>query len=169
MINSFSGEYRWLSNFWPCDVVYCAVIYPSLEHAYQAAKTEDPKERNRIWQTPYPAMAKRIGQRVTVMKDWDKIKLQVMYMLLGRKFAKGTELAQKLIDTNGHELVEGNHWGDTYWGVCAGEGHNHLGNLLMMQRDFLLTGKDRGPKPAAPAPSNVVGIHVRKERAYVPY
>lgn len=29
---------------------------------------------------------------------------------------------------------EGNTWGDKFWGVCDGEGENHLGKLLMEVR-----------------------------------
>ena len=33
------------------------------------------------------------------------------------------------------ELIEGNVWNDTFWGVCNGKGHNHLGKILMKVRD----------------------------------
>lgn len=32
------------------------------------------------------------------------------------------------------QLIEGNHWGDTYWGVCYGQGLNHLGKTLARVR-----------------------------------
>ena len=41
VINEFQGKYRFLSNFYPCDIVYEGIQYPSTEHAYQAAKTLD--------------------------------------------------------------------------------------------------------------------------------
>ena len=34
------------------------------------------------------------------------------------------------------ELVEGNYWGDTFWGICNGEGTNWLGILLMAERAY---------------------------------
>lgn len=48
MINSFMGKYRFLSNFWPCKVIFNGLEYPSTEHAYQAAKTLNPEERYEI-------------------------------------------------------------------------------------------------------------------------
>lgn len=39
------------------------------------------------------------------------------------------------------ELIEGNYWHDTYWGVCEGVGENHLGKLLMEIRNELYIGK----------------------------
>jgi predicted NAD-dependent protein-ADP-ribosyltransferase YbiA (DUF1768 family) len=56
-----------------------------------------------------------------------------METLLRQKFAH-PELRAKLKETNDAELVEGNWWGDRFWGVCRGEGENHLGKLLMKIR-----------------------------------
>jgi predicted NAD-dependent protein-ADP-ribosyltransferase YbiA (DUF1768 family) len=36
--------------------------------------------------------------------------------------------------TGDEELVEGNWWNDTFWGVCNGVGENNLGKLLMKIR-----------------------------------
>ena len=57
--------------------------------------------------------------------------------LLAQKFAVHTQLAQMLLLTGDALLVEGNTWNDTFWGVCAGVGHNNLGLLLMQQRLYL--------------------------------
>jgi hypothetical protein len=40
----------------------------------------------------------------------------------------------KLLATEYVELIEGNNWGDTFFGVCNGEGENWLGRLLMNLR-----------------------------------
>ena len=45
------------------------------------------------------------------------------------------ELGNKLLETGNQELVEGNTWGDIFWGVCNGKGQNWLGKILMMVRD----------------------------------
>jgi predicted NAD-dependent protein-ADP-ribosyltransferase YbiA (DUF1768 family) len=50
-----------------------------------------------------------------------------MKELLKIKF-ENFELCKKLLATGEEELVEGNYWNDTYWGVCKGIGENHLGN-----------------------------------------
>lgn len=49
-------------------------------------------------------------------------------------------IAEDLLDTGDQRLVEGNVWGDRYWGVCDGVGENWLGELLMQVRDELLEG-----------------------------
>jgi hypothetical protein len=49
-ISSFSGEYRWLSNFWIAPIIPFNdnISYPSSEHAYQAAKTQNLEIRKTI-------------------------------------------------------------------------------------------------------------------------
>ena len=133
-IETFQGAYRWLSNFWPCPVRYEGVTYPSVEHAYQAAKTTDMAARVRIAYLPRPGQAKRAGRKVALRRDWEQVKEDVMLSLLRLKFAPGSELADALSDTRQRPLVEGNRWGDRYWGVCEGEGRNRLGELLMRVR-----------------------------------
>ncbi len=136
-IDSFSGTYHWLSNFSPAPVRYGLVTYPTVEHAYQAAKTNDADQRKSIKLADSPGRAKHMGQRVTLRPDWETVKLDVMRDLLWQKFAPGTELARKLLTTGDAQLIEGNYWGDIFWGVCRGQGENHLGRLLMAVREKL--------------------------------
>lgn len=141
MIESFTGKYRWLSNFYPCDVLYGDDHYPSVEHAYQAAKTISVRERGRIRRLKSPGQAKRLGQTFDRPSDWDQVKVGIMRSLLRSKF-RGLELRRKLIETGGEELIEGNSWGDTFWGVdqTTGLGDNHLGRLLMQVREEVRRG-----------------------------
>ena len=134
MIDNFKGEYRWLSNFHLVDVVYDGEVYPSTEHAYQAAKTLHDITREQIRLAPTPGVAKALGKACLLRPDWEEIKVEVMEDLLRQKF-KNPLLKAKLLATVGHDLVEGNHWGDTFWGVCRDKGLNMLGKLLMQIRD----------------------------------
>lgn len=134
-ISKFTDEYRWLSNFWPIEVVMDGETYPSVEHAYQAAKTL-PEHREQF-KSCTAGQAKRLGRRVPMRPEWEDIKIAVMRDLIQQKFTFGSNLSESLLRTSPMALVEGNHWGDTFWGVCDGVGQNHLGNLLMEQRDFL--------------------------------
>ena len=81
-------------------------------------------------------MAKRLGKSVELRTDWSQIKLEVMADLLWQKFIINPKLRSMLLATGDRELVEGNTWGDTFWGKCGGVGTNHLGNLLMRLRDL---------------------------------
>lgn len=134
-IYSFTGEYSFLSNFFPTFLVSEGITYTSLEAAYQAAKTTDVRARKAI-SALSAAQSKVIGRNLMLRPDWESIKLEVMERLLILKFTDPF-LSEKLKDTGDVELIEGNTWGDTYWGVCNGVGENNLGKLLMKIRKQL--------------------------------
>ena len=137
-ISSFTGRWSFLSNFSSCDVEYEGYIYPTVEHAYQAAKTDNPTEQENIRQAHTPGEAKRLGKKVQIKANWEDIKLSVMEGLLRQKFVPLTDLSTMLVQSRFRELIEGNTWGDVYWGVCNGKGKNHLGKLLMRIRSEMI-------------------------------
>lgn len=136
MVSKFEGKYDFLSNFYESPALYESVLYPTSEHAYQAAKTLSIMERERIRKARTPGQAKRLGKQVTMRPDWDEIKIGVMRNVLVSKFQHNSEIRQKLIDTEDAYLEEGNWWGDTFWGVCNGKGKNMLGLLLIQLREL---------------------------------
>lgn len=136
MIAEFNGKYRFLSNFYPCIVQYEGVLYPTVEHAYQAAKTLDASDREAIRKCRKAGDAKRVGRHVQLRPDWETVKVDTMRGLLWMKFTS-TAMTELLLATGDEELLEGNWWDDTFWGVCRGKGENHLGKLLMEIREQL--------------------------------
>ena len=112
---------------------------PTVEHAYQAFKCVRLEDALRILSCATPGETKRLSRQLAMRPDWDEIKLQVMAHLLALKFDSGSHLASLLLATDDAELIEGNTWGDDYWGVCRGRGKNHLGKLLMKHRELLRT------------------------------
>lgn len=148
VIREFRGLYGFLSNFWPSPVIWQGVLYPSVEHAYQAAKTDDPAWIARIAAAATPAEAKRLGGRLPVRQTWNRERLAVMEALLRQKFAH-PDLRAQLLATGDVQLYEGNAWGDRFWGVDlrTGEGRNILGRLLMQIRNDL-----RQPRPLPQSP-----------------
>lgn len=136
MIDSFTGEYRFLSNFEPSNIEMDGRLYRTVEHAYQAAKTLNDEERANIQQMWTPGQAKKAGQKVTLRDDWESVKVDVMADLIRQKF-NAEPLRSKLLATGDAKLVEGNWWNDTFWGVCKGKGENKLGKILMMVRQEL--------------------------------
>ena len=137
MIDSFKGENRFLSNFWPAEVELDGMLFPTVEHAYVAAKTLDPEKRAEIRLVNTPGQVKRLGRTLDLRADWDEVKLGIMEGLVRQKF-QHPELAALLLATGDQELVEGNTWDDTFWGVCFDVGCNHLGLILMKVRDELV-------------------------------
>lgn len=138
-ITKFRDENFFLSNFYPVEIKMDGVTYPTLEHAYQASKTLDKDERLMILYAKTPGKAKRISKELTVRKDWAIIKIEVMQKLLRQKFSK-PELRKMLLATGDQEIIEGNEWGDMFWGISYrkdtsyGIGRNILGQLLMSIR-----------------------------------
>lgn len=135
-IASFSGKYRFLSNFYPSPLEWEGVTYPSVEHAFQALKTDDPDWRRRIKTADTPGAAKRLGRQCPKRVTWDKERVKVMGILVHCKFRQNPDLEKKLLATGDAELEEGNTWGDKFWGVDlkSGVGENKLGKLLMLLR-----------------------------------
>lgn len=146
VINSFFGEYEFLSNFYMTPVLYEGLLYPSSEHAYQAAKTIILKERMMILNCKTPGQAKRMGskkaKKITLRPGWDSMRVDIMINVVLSKF-KNPELALKLLSTKNLQLIEGNQWHDNYWGECYCEDcksfskENKLGFVLTLVRSGL--------------------------------
>lgn len=131
-ITSFRGKYAFLSNFYECDVPFNGTIYRSAESAFQAQKCP---EYAKEFQLLSAKEAKAISRKIKLRSDWDQVRTSIMYQIIYSKFYYNEELRQKLLDTGDRNLIEGNTWGDTYWGVCNGIGENYLGRILMLVRD----------------------------------
>jgi ribA/ribD-fused uncharacterized protein len=139
-ILGFNDGHRWLSNFEPCNILFEGLIYPSTEHAYQAAKTFSPAERIHIQGLELAVEAKRAGKKVMMREDWtDQRKLEVMFYLNWQKYNK-YNFRKLLLETGDAYIEETNYWGDKFWGVCYGKGKNHLGHIIMNIREELRNG-----------------------------
>lgn len=142
-IDHFRGDYYFLSNFYSQKIPLLVpnpedseslVPVKTVEHGYQMSKCVLAGDAKHIMLADSPGEAKRRGKRVMLRDDWEQVKIPIMRELLRQKFFKG-ELRFALLDTGDAELVEGNWWGDRFWGVCNGEGENWLGKLLMQIRE----------------------------------
>lgn len=140
LIQEFRGEYGFLSNFYPAKLMWDGWEWPSSEHAYQAAKTKDPDARIDIHLAPTPGKAKELGKIVPRRNDWEDVKLAYMTGIVFAKFNQNEDLCQRLLETGNAWLVEGNSWGDEFWGKCLvkNQGENWLGRILMLVRSRLV-------------------------------
>lgn len=138
-IDNFNGDFEFLSNFADSPFTHDGIVYPTNEHFYQAMKSLSRKERKRIAALHTAGQSKRAGRKLDMRKDWESVKIDVMREGLRLKFAEGSVLADMLVATDPATLVEGNHWGDKFWGVDnkTGQGKNWLGKLLMERRNEL--------------------------------
>lgn len=131
-IDCFEEDYAFLSNFSPSPLEFEGLTFPTVENAFQAAKTTDP-DRRRPFTDCTPEDAKRRGRRLELRPDWREVRIDVMGRLLEAKFSR-EPLRGRLLATGEAVLVKGNWWGDQFWGVSKDQGQNHLGRLLMEVR-----------------------------------
>jgi len=152
-INSFKNEYEPFSNFFPCTVFFEGRNYPTIEHAFQAAKSKSWKFRKKVSEVPVdkPGYAKKLGRTVPLRKDWEMVKISIMRRLLMQKFSLD-EFKTLLISTGNAVIIEGNYWHDNYWGDCFCkkckdiEGKNNLGKLLMKLRENINDQENSRPQ-----------------------
>ena len=154
VIDSFTREHSFLSNFYSHPIEVFGAVFPTAEHAFQWAKCTDENDKALIQGAASPNEAKRRGRRVQLRADWEDVKIDIMRQVLKAKFAD-LELAQQLRTTGDATLIEGNNWGDAFWGVHNGRGQNWLGKLLMeiranlvpieIERKFLVTNDEARP------------------------
>lgn len=150
-------EYPFLSNFSPHRVWFDGILWPTAEHAYQAEKTSSSFEKQKILECKTPGTAKRMGRMISLREErenWDSIKLQTMFAIVKAKFEQNPEITKKLTELRDFWLIEGNNWGDKFWGCVKvdGEwvGENHLGIILMDIRDEFNSSvgwRDKKEKP----------------------
>ena len=109
-ITSFSGNHRFLSNFYipPVEIEFEGILFPTTEHAYQAAKTFDNVARRDIARLSTPGKAKRMGRVLEIRNDWEYVKVSVMESLLVKKFSI-PEMRDLLLTTRNSYLIEGNN------------------------------------------------------------
>ncbi len=142
-ISTFREEYSFLSNFYFSPFFYKEKEWPTVEHIFQASKAMDKKDREKIRLAFSPGQAKRLGRKVDLRPNWEKIKYRTMLGAVRLKFGQNKKLRNKLKATGKTPLVEGNTWHDNVWGNCSCPkcedimGNNLLGKILMQIRDGL--------------------------------
>lgn len=137
-ISAFRDDYDFLSNFYPCSIAYQGLWYQNAEAAFQAQKCVNEEDKQTFCGLP-AAKAKRHGRQVMLRPDWESVKIGLMEKIVKAKFVQNPHLAKRLFATGERQIVEGNTWGDTFWGVDirTGKGENHLGRILMQVRSEL--------------------------------
>lgn len=161
VVTEFKDEFFFLSNFYVCPFEWRGHVYISGEHAFQAAKGFCMKDAyihditgymDNVRAAPTPAKAKYLGRSVNLdVENWNKLRVQYMREIVHAKFRTSEDnLVGPLINTGAMMLVEGNDWGDTFWGRAKNAqgkwvGYNTLGVILMEERGWWSRGDDGRP------------------------
>jgi predicted NAD-dependent protein-ADP-ribosyltransferase YbiA (DUF1768 family) len=156
-IKSFKGDFAFLAPDAKCRVAVPSCFgpvaldddvppdskpYPSLEHAFQAVRSNDGAAVRRCETS---RDAKRIGAKAFKKRsDQDAFRakaVDVMDALIRDRFARADRDA--LLATGTRRLRHGNEYGDGYWGLKGdGSGRNELGKALERCRDLCQNEKN---------------------------
>jgi len=129
--------YDVLNNFSANAVEIDEILYPTCEHAYQAAKCTDSQGKKKIAAAKSPLLAKQLSnEKYKSAKDpvWNTKKLSVMESILRAKLDQHQEVRDALIKSGREEIAEDSPI-DVFWGRGKdGNGENQLGKLWMKIR-----------------------------------
>ena len=85
-IDSFRGEYEFLSNFSYSPFIYKDIFYPTVEHYFQANKATTLAKHKEIARATTPSQAKWLGRGTQLRSDWREVRDEVMEVGLRQKF-----------------------------------------------------------------------------------
>jgi ribA/ribD-fused uncharacterized protein len=122
-----------LSNFYEHGMFISNMGFRTAEHAFQYFKMATLEGQEAVATASTPGLAKNAGRSYPMRSDWEAIKIGVMYDVVEAKF-QDLKLKHMLLNTGDAILIEGNTWGDDFWGTYNGSGANWLGRILMIVR-----------------------------------
>lgn len=169
------NHWRFLSNFYVgAPIRFGPYVGLTGEHLFQAMKAPVGIDFRKILASATPGEAKANGRHLlNLRRDWERVKYDVMRVVLGLKFTLARAEGPMLLDTGDALLVEGTYWKDQVWGVAlqrkdgdeAGDGwhlapgRNWLGTLLMARRGELVA--ELAGAPAFPYDTTIDFIRYR--------
>ncbi len=137
----FISDWYVFDNFASFQIEWRGKLYPTSEHAYQAAHffTSSPElsEQIRLCRSARAAADLANQNSSKDDKDWPQKKLAVMEEIVRAKLAQHSYIRQKLIETGDSMIVETND-NDGFWGWGKDhKGRNELGKIWMKLREEL--------------------------------
>ena len=137
-IKFYTPEFYVFNNFSAHAIEFRGKLYPTSEHAYQAAKCTDPQGQEAIRTARSPYQAKELANKTYKAakdRDWGSKKVAVLEEILRAKLAQHPEAQEALRKSGNEDIVEDSPT-DSFWGEGAdGSGQNMLGKLWMKLRD----------------------------------
>jgi ribA/ribD-fused uncharacterized protein len=110
--------------------------FPTSESAIQAYK--NPTDKHYVQKqenSKSPIMAKALGRKTELRKDWIEVCNKLMYQVVEAKFTQNPELKENLIQTGLRPIIQHTRC-DYFWGDGGdGTGRNKLGKILTSLRE----------------------------------
>lgn len=137
MITCFEGDYYFLSNSYNSPFEMHNIIFPTVDHYYNAMKTSNYEDFLTISQLSTTQEVYELIQILDIRDDWYDVRDRIMEYGLHKKF-ENYPLRGQLLDTGNCEIINGNN-SDRYWGIIleTKKGENKLGKLLMKLRGII--------------------------------
>ncbi|MBI5044583.1 MAG: NADAR family protein [Candidatus Levybacteria bacterium] len=135
----YETSYFSFSNFSSHSIKIDGVLYPTVEHAFHAAKFDNEKIKEEIKSAGSPLKAFEIGKKYKPQRrsNWDETKVSVLQKIIAEKVKQHDEVRKALLATGNEEIIEDNPL-DDFWGNGKdGNGQNHMGKILMRIRNEL--------------------------------
>jgi ribA/ribD-fused uncharacterized protein len=139
----YQEEFEYFSNFSAYQIEYDGLLWPTTEHAYQAAKFSNKKIKNNILKAKTPLEAFSISRdpKNILRKDWFKIRVKIMEDIIREKVKQHPYVYSKLIETGDKEIIEASPI-DSFWGWGSDKkGENQLGKIWMKIREEIINNK----------------------------
>lgn len=140
--NAFAGFFLdgWyvFDNFAPFQIEWRGKLYPTAEHAYQAAHFLETKpelaEKVRQCRSPREASDFANDNKAHDDPEWKEKKLSIMQEIVRAKLEQHPFIHKTLLDSGEMEIIEMND-DDEYWGWGKNhDGQNNLGKIWMSLR-----------------------------------
>lgn len=146
MAGFFLDGWYVFDNFAPCQVEWRGVLYPTSEHAYQAAHFFDTNpalaEQARVCRSPRLASDFANQHKAEEDPNWDDKKVAIMGEIVRCKLAQHDLVRETLIASGDRYIVEMND-DDSFWGWGSDHaGRNELGKIWMRLREELQNASD---------------------------
>lgn len=143
MIKFYTSKdpYGYMNNYKKSPMYVYGRWWKNVEACYQAQKTLNLAEYNKIWSAKHPNDARELGQLVTMRPNWDNLKVPIMYECVLNKFIQNRDFREKLFSTGEEDIAEDSPI-DSFWGLGPnGDGLNNLGKILVRVRKTLKTNE----------------------------
>ncbi len=146
VVGFYEREFYVFSNFSSFQVEWRGRLWPTSEHAYQAARymgvAEDLVEQIANARSAHEAWSLGTHEnKARQIKNWPEVKAAIMYDICKHKLLQNPYVEKKLRLTNDEYLVEDSPV-DSFWGWGADrQGRNELGIVWMKLREELRNNK----------------------------